>query len=101
MKKTPTTTKPKKTPTKPITSWLNRLNVTLFIVIVVGGLIYSILILTNILQLSPSSSSSSTSQTTSTQFDQTTINNIKKLKASSDNSTAPALPSGRTNPFSE
>ena len=100
MKKTPII-KTKKAPTKPITSWLKRLNVTLFIVIVVGGLIYSVLILTNILQLLPDLDSDATSQTTSTQFDQTTINNVKKLKTSSDNSTIPTLPSGRTNPFSE
>jgi|GEM_PF-2547810 len=56
----------------------------IFIVIVACGLMACILILNNILS-NPSDSSLNLSPTTSTTFDQTTINQIKKLKTSEYN----------------
>jgi len=85
------------------TSFIKRYNFILFIVIAVGGLIFAILLLTEILtqpvnNLQPASTSSTSSDTVT--FDQTTINRINNLKTS-DNNTNPVLPSGRINPFSE
>jgi len=97
-------------PIKSIGSLFKRYNLVLFIVIVVCGLIYAILMLTNIL-IEPATDSAQTSATTisgtdsinnsATVFDQKTIDNLNKLKTSAKNTGDQALPTGRVNPFSE
>jgi imidazole glycerol phosphate synthase subunit HisF len=86
---------------KTITNILSRLNLILFIVFIVGGLIFTIVDLNDILQ-HPSDDTSSKSSVNSTQLiDQTTLNNLNKLNASNNNSANKPLPSGRVNPLSE
>jgi len=97
-------------PIKSISNLLKRYNLVLFIIIVVCGLIYAILMLTNIL-IEPSADSAQTSTATSsstdnsnnntTVFDQKTIDNLNKLKTSANNTGDQTLPAGRVNPFSE
>ncbi len=67
-----------------------------FILTLLCGLIYAIIILDTILQ-APASNDTSTSVTS----DQTLINQLSGLKKSSDNSAAQTLPSGRVNPFAQ
>lgn len=90
-------------PLKPIINTITRFNLVIFILIVVGGLIISILILNDILRLPYDTSNykSSNSGTVKITFDETTILRLEKLKKSSDNSTNQPLPPGRINPFSE
>lgn len=69
----------------------------IYVLIIIGGLIAGIIILNNsvpsdAIKISGSDDTNSSSR----MFDQTTIDNVKKL----DGSTS-VMPSGRTNPFSE
>lgn len=94
-------------PTKVILGLLKQYNFVLFIIIVVSGLIYAVLSLTNILiqptdnSLTPTTSVLVDNSNNNTVFDQKTIDNINKLKASADNTADQTLPEGRNNPFSE
>lgn len=92
--------KPISNPYKPTTNIFRRYNLTLFVVVIVGGLIFCILMLTNIMNRPPDDSAN-TSNGRTTQFDQATIDSLNKYKASSDNLGTQVLPSGRINPFSE
>jgi len=96
-----------KNPFKPIVTLIKRFNLTLFIVIVVGGLIVSIMILTNIVNkpyeevnVNTTTTATPTSTTESATFDQTTINRLVKFETSDKNTNYQSLPSGRTEPFS-
>lgn len=82
-------------PLKFIIHLIDRFNFVLFIVIVAGGLIFSILILNNILTQPYGS------DTNATTFDRSTINRLMKLETSSNNTSHNNLPTGRINPFSE
>jgi len=84
---------------KPVTSIFKSLSLVIFIVIVAGGLMYSIITLNDILQ-QPPSNSAKTSNVNSV-LDQTTVNRLNKYKTSDENSANQSLPSGRINPFSE
>ena len=89
-------------PIKYIIGLIKRYNFTLFVVIAVGGLAFAILLLNEILtrpidNLQPVTTNSTSEIIT---FDQTTINQLNKLKTSNNN-TSQVLPSGRINPFSE
>ncbi len=75
----------------------NNLKLVAFIVVLVIGLIFAIITLSDILKISSDSSSSNLSQ----QLDQTTMSGINKLNVSNDNSGTKPLPSGRVNPFAE
>ena len=93
--------KPISNPSKSITNIFRRYNLTLFVVVIVGGLIFCVLILTNIMNRPPDDNVNTSSGGT-TQFDQATIDSLSKYKASSDNLGTQVLPSsGRINPFSE
>lgn len=86
-------------PFKPIINLFSRFNLVIFIVVVVGGLITSVLILTKILNVPYASTS--TSNTNTTTFDESTIVRLETLKTSSDNVVDQQLPDGRINLFSE
>jgi len=90
--------KPPTSPLKLIKNTIRKFSITLFIVAISGGLIASVLILSNVLTPHPSNSSTSNSGTTT--FDQATIDRLDKLTTSSDSSGNQVLPSGRINPFS-
>lgn len=89
-----------KTILKRISASVQRLSLTFFIIIVASGLMYSVIVLSGIIQ-NPSTTDSQASDTNNTSLlDQKTINRISGLKSSKDNSISPILPSGRINPFS-
>lgn len=89
-------------PTKFITRSIKRYNFVLFIIIVVGVLIASIVMLTSIVNIPYETTDlNSTTGGTSTVNDQTTIRLLSSLETSSTNSAYQTLPSGRINPFGE
>jgi len=79
---------------------IKRYNLVLFIVMVVGGLIASIMILNNILNQPAAVTTDSTTNSAVT-FDQVTISRLSKLETSANNASYNTLPSVRINPFSE
>lgn len=80
----------------------NRVSLLLFIIIVTGGLIVSVITLNDILTSQQANDNVvSKNNNNKVVADQTTINGLNKLKKSSDNTTAKTLPSGRINPFAE
>ena len=82
-----------------IVDLLSRFNLVIFIVIVAGGLIASIIILNNI--LTQPYTSKAVANPSETSFDQTVENRLLKLETSTNNVNYKNLPSGRINPFSE
>ncbi len=91
---------------KKIGNVIYRYNLVIFIVLVAGGLISSILILNNIITQPNTSSTTitstnTTSTSTNTSVDQQTANRLLKLENSTNNTSYKTLPSGRTNPFGE
>ena len=84
---------------KPIIDKFNNLRLILFIVVIIGGLIFCILTLNNILQKPPAVDTETS--IANNRIDQTTINSLNRLKTSSDNIEIQALPTSRINPFSE
>lgn len=97
MKNTPQKTKPA---LAPLTSILGRYHLTIFIVILVGGLVTAVLLLNGILQQA-SDTTGYTSSLDIAPFDQATIDRVAELRASTEAPTAFTLPAGRTNPFAE
>jgi len=91
--------KTSKNPFKPITDFFTRFNVVIFIVVVVVGLVGSILILSQILNI-PYSDEILNSGKASTTFDEPTIQRVNSLQTSDSNSASPDA-TGRINPFSE
>ena len=85
---------------QPIIGTLRRFNFTLFIVIVVGGLVAAVFILNNIL-VDSSNPEGHTSTLATANFDQVTVDQLNKLWTSNSNSINLSLPSGRINPFQE
>jgi predicted class III extradiol MEMO1 family dioxygenase len=86
--------------TEPIVDIFRKYHVTIFIVVVVGGLVGAVLVLNNILQ-SSTDISGYTSTSSVTSFDQTTITRIKELHTSDDTSSVIIPSTGRISPFSE
>lgn len=84
----------------PVVEVFRKYHVTIFIVVVVGGLAGAVIVLNNILQ-SSTDISGYTATTTVTSFDQLTIDRIKELHTSDDSSTVVIPSSGRISPFSE
>ncbi len=78
-----------------------KFRLTLFIVVMVGGLAIAVLMLDKILQNPSASTNSSNNSVDTTTFDQATIDRLKQLHSSSDGTGTFSLPSGRVNPFSE
>lgn len=94
-------------PAKIIINIIKKSNLVIFIIIIAGGLLFVVNTMTNIF-LAPASNTTSTQNTPTTTpvnnsatFDQATVDNLNKLKSSSDNSGDQILPSGRINPFSD
>lgn len=82
---------------KSLLGTLRRYHLTLFIVVVVGGLIAAILILNGVLNQSASSGNLGDDAGTMS-FDQATIDRLDNLGSDSNDQ---KTPSGRTNPFTE
>jgi Ni,Fe-hydrogenase I cytochrome b subunit len=85
---------------KPFLNFIRKFHFTFSFVIIAAILAYCVLSLNTILDDS-SNTNGYTSSLTVTSFDQTTVNELQKLSASSAVTSAPALPSGRINPFTE
>lgn len=87
----------------PIVNVFKNYNLTIFIVVLVGGLGVAVLMLSGALQKASQTDgyTSSTSTSTSTSFDQTTINRVNQLHTSSEAPSDYTPPSGRINPFAE
>lgn len=83
-----------------IAQTFGRYHLTLFIVVLVGGLSTAVLMLNEILMQS-SDTNGYTSSLNNSGFDQATIDRLKQLKSSSEASTDLTLPAGRVNPFAE
>lgn len=89
-----------KTIFKSIIDTIIKFRLTLFIVVMVGGLTVAVLMLNTILQ-SPASTKSTATTVDNTTFDQATIDRLKQLHTSSSTGDTFSLPTGRINPFSE
>ena len=87
-------------PIKKIGNFFYQYNLVIFIVLVTGGLIASILILNNIIN-QPETSIGISTVTNPTTFDQATAIRLQKLENSTNNNSYQTLPSGRINPFTE
>jgi len=87
-------------PLKVMSTAIKRYNLVLFIVMVVGGLIASIMILNNILT-QPAVVTTDPTTSSAVTFDQVTISRLSKLETSANNASYNTLPSARINPFSE
>lgn len=85
---------------RPIVVVFKKYSLTIFIVVLVGGLTTAVIILNNALQKSYETSGYTTS-TDVTTFDQATINRVNQLHTSSGPATGYTAPAGRINPFSE
>jgi hypothetical protein len=83
-----------------IASGFQKYSVTIFFVVLTGGLAAAVLILNSTLS-EASDTSGYTSSLDATTFDQTTIDRVKQLHTSSEPVPAATVPAGRTNPFSE
>jgi hypothetical protein len=75
-------------------------SVTIFVVVLVGGLATAVLLLNQILQQS-SNAEGYTSSLDITTFDQQTIDRINSLHSSTEADSSVTLPNGRINPFTE
>lgn len=79
---------------------LVRMRISLFIVLVVGGLGYAVVLLSQMLE-EASDVSGYTSPLRLQEIDQTTLDRIQSLHTSNENFDPPQLQNGRINPFSE
>lgn len=82
-----------------------RVSITLFIVLITGGLMAVVITLSNTLQQmyvvgKPATTDTKTDAGTIT-LDQTTLDRLNKLTKSNENQNNQSLPSGRINPFAE
>lgn len=84
-----------------ITRSIKRYSLTVFIVLIAGGLSASVIMLKNAIDRSDPEQSNYRSTIDDSSFDQTTVDRINQLKPSAENTTAAPLPSGRVNPFGE
>lgn len=83
-----------------IASTFKKYNLTIFIIVLAGGLGTAVILLNNTLKKS-SDTSGYSSNLDITSFDQATIDRIKQLHTSSEFTGDVALPTGRINPFAE
>lgn len=95
MKNQPTTN-----PSKYMSGILKKIGLMLFILLILGGLIFCIYKLNSIIK-QPTVNGNKNDASETTRFDQITINRLNKLKISSENTSSQVLPTGRINPFSE
>lgn len=79
---------------------LTRIRISLFIVVVVAGLLVAVVILSDMLEKA-SDTSGYTSPLKIQEIDQATMDRIQTLHNSNESFADPAIPSGRINPFAE
>jgi len=83
-----------------LVTFLHRFHILIFVVMVLGSLAVVIFLLNRII-IQSGDSGTYTSATGNTTFDETTIDRIKQLKTSKEQSAPLDLSKGRTNPFVE
>lgn len=87
---------------KPLGRFLQRFHLTIFIVIIVGGLTYAIMSLYDVLSDASTIPAQSTTTTSAgITFDQATIDHLNKMYTADAAPATVDLPTGRINPFSE
>jgi hypothetical protein len=87
--------------TKTITNFLHRYHVVLFAVIILGGLVFMVLSLNNIIVASSEAGADYTPAGTTFSFDEKTIERINDLRSRDQAASQLDLSNGRTNPFVE
>lgn len=87
--------------TKAITAFLHRYHVVLFAVVILGGLVFMVLSLNNIIITSSETSADYTPTGTTFSFDEKTIERIDNLKSRDQAANSLNLSNGRSNPFVE
>jgi len=85
---------------KSFTAFLRRFHITLFVLVVFGGLAATVFMLNSVIVRS-TDSGDYTPETPSAAFDQTTINRVEELQTRDQTGGGLQLPPGRTNPFVE
>ena len=85
---------------KPIKKLSKRFHLTLFFILVAGGLSSAILVINNTLKDS-STDSNYTSSINAGSIDQVTLTRLNALHTGAEGAPAPTLPVGRINPVSE
>lgn len=86
---------------RPIGTAFKKYNLTIFIVVLVGGLGTAVLLLNNALQKASQTDGSTSTNAANASFDQATITRVNQLHTSDVAPTDYTPPSGRINPFSE
>lgn len=82
-----------------LSEFFSRYHSLIFFLIVIGGLVTAVYLLSNIIALSDATNENYTPQTTSTTFDTETIEKVRQLTPSSSTPPALKIPSGRIDPF--
>lgn len=85
---------------KSLSTFLHRFHVTLFVLVVFGGLALVIFMLNGVI-IRSTETSGYTPKTPNATFDQATIDRIEELQTRGQTNGGPTLPPGRTNPFVE
>jgi hypothetical protein len=85
---------------KAIAAFLRRFHVTLFVLIVFGGLALVVFMLNSVI-IRSSDTSGYTPETPNATFDQATIDRIEELQTRDQSGGTLQFPPGRTNPFVE
>lgn len=85
---------------KSFTAFLRRFHITLFVLVVFGGLAATVFMLNTVIVRS-TETGDYTPETPNASFDQATIDQIEELQTSDQGGNTLQLPSGRTNPFVE
>jgi len=88
---------------KPVGRFFQRFHLTIFIVVIVGGLAYAVVSLYTVLSDASTIPEQPTSTVTTTRptYDQTTIDHLNQLYTAENAPGSIDLPAGRINPFSE
>ncbi len=87
---------------KPVGRFFQRFHLTIFIVVIVGGLAYAVVSLYNVLSDASSIPAQTTAVTaTPTSFNQATIDRLKQMYTSDNAPSSITLPAGRINPLGE
>lgn len=99
MEKTPRIKKSQSSLVRPFTAFMRRFHLLIFFVAVVACLSVAVVLINQ--TLTESADETYTSSINAGSIDQATLKRIQSHHTSSNPSATPALPSGRTNPFSE
>jgi len=85
---------------KSFAAFLHRFHITIFVLVVFGGLAFVVFMLNNVI-IRSGDSTGYTPETPSATFDQDTITRIEELQTRDQANSTLQLPPGRTNPFVE